>query len=159
MSLLKRNGILIGLMILMSCTTQMYKYKKAEGYKPQTTLLAEQHIKTLNERDPIKRNSLFHEVYYKEFSFVDLIVRYDEIHAKYPTSFFSLNGPVDTKQNIVRVKWKLGKPGMPAHTTGEDILFLIQEKIKSHYVFIDSHEEGILSLRKKEFRPEAPRIL
>lgn len=151
MNLIRKNLFIIASMLLLSCTTKKFVVPDhvVTTYKPATTLLAEQHMATINERDPVRRAIISKTIYTDDLDFEELGQQYDALHRQYPKSFFSIIEPVDARQSILRIKWKLGKPGMPAHSTGEDILFLKDEKIKSRYVFIDSHEGGRTYMPKR----------
>lgn len=157
MTLIRKNLFIAATMLLLSCTTKLVPPTPTiTHYKPSYTLLAEQHIATLNERDIYRRSQIFESIYSEDVPYEDLAVEYDSLHRQYPKSKFSLAGPVNFENNMVRVKWKMGKPGKPAHSTGENILFLKDEKIKSLYVYIDSHEGGHAFMPK---RASAPKIL
>lgn len=143
MDLIRKNLFIVASMLLISCTNKYVVPDHVKTtYKPATTLLAEQHVATINERDPVRRAIISKTIYNEELNLAELSEQYDALHRQFPKSLFSIVEPIDARQNILRIKWKLGKPGMPAHSTGEDILFLKDEKIKSRFVFVDSHEGG-----------------
>lgn len=155
MDIIRKNLFIAVSMLLLSCTTKIVVPKPTiTYYKPAYTLLAEQHIATINERDPARRTAISETIYNEDVAYEDLGDDYDSLHEQYPQSMFSIVEPVKFERNIVRVKWKLGKPGMPAHSSGENILFLKDEKIKSLYVYIDEHEGGHSFTPKKNLIPK-----
>lgn len=157
MNTFKKNIFIVASMLLISCTSKLkVPAPTITYYKPSYALLAEQQIATVNERDPKRRSEIFESIYDPDVPYEDLGEEYDSLHRQYPRSLFSIVGPVKFEANIVRVKWKMGKPGKPAHSTGENILFLKNEKIKSQYVYIDSHE-GERSAKTQKL--SSPKIL
>jgi hypothetical protein len=157
MTLIRKNLFIAATMLLLSCTTKLVPPNPTiTHYKPAYTLLAEQHIATLNERDIYRRSEIFEAIYNEDVPYEDLGEEYDSLHRQYPKSKFSIVEPVNFENSMVRVKWKLGKPGRPAHSTGENILFLKDEKIKSLYVYVDPNEGGHSFLPK---RASVPKIL
>lgn len=157
MTVIRKNLFIVATMLLISCTTKLVPPTPTQThYKPAYTMLAEQHIATFNERNSDRRSEIFESIYSDEVPYEDLGDEYDSLHRQYPHSMFSIVEPVKFENNMLHVKWELGKPGMPAHSKGENVLFLKDEKIKSQYVYVNSHEGGHAFIPK---RTEIPKIL
>lgn len=155
MELIKKNIFILLSMLFISCTN---KYRIPDPtithYKPSYALLAEQHVASINERNPARRSQILESIYHEDVPYEDLGDEYDLLHGKYPKSMMSIVGKVNLEANILRVKWKMGRPGLPDHSTGENILFLKDEKIKSLYVYIDQHEGGKSNMPRKFVQPK-----
>jgi hypothetical protein len=157
MTIIRKNLFIVATMLLLSCTTKLVPPTPTiTHYKPAYTLLAEQHIATFNEKNFDRRSQIFESIYSEEVAYEDLGAEYDSFHRQHPKAKLSIVEPVNFENNMVRVKWKLGKPGMPAHSTGENILFLKDEKIKSLYVYVDPKEGGHSFMPR---RASVPKIL
>jgi hypothetical protein len=109
--------------------------------------IGRRYIETWNETDANRRRALLSELWTKDATFVDPVLKGDglagidavmaQVHERYPGFQFGLLGKPDGFGEYVRLSWALGPQGGEPPIKGTDFLALQDGRLKSVTGFFD----------------------